>query len=393
MNEFKIEILYILHYRTEDRKKRPPRWPLYIESNGRCYHLMLRSGSSVDVYVRPDTTFRFASESGLSLHPNGSIMYNGHDVFNPQSEHVVGEPLWDLPTAPVLILPPNAEVTLVTSAVSRELRNTIRENPSLGIADYSAELLRKLQVAKALTKEQVTKEQDVVRERSQSQDRAYSFHVGQRVWLAVPYRAAAADKPQNTKFQFKWAGPMRVVTRFKDQYDLVETLPNSGIMTHLATSGRMRPYVNRIPADSAEDAALLANDDYKAELERWKIATVYRRRPSGMQIASGVNPELRRRFEDDFDDELEREDPEYEIEKIITHGFRDEDHCYTYKVHYKGYSAKFDDWHLESDLPRALVAEYWKTLEEHKPTKHISHELTMRRQYLKDKGKRTKRAT
>ncbi|KAJ3162210.1 hypothetical protein HK101_000760, partial [Irineochytrium annulatum] len=125
------------------------------------------------------------------------------------------------------------------------------------------------------------------------------------------------------------------------------------VMTHLAARGRLRPYTERIPVDSAEDAAKLAGDDYDADLQKLKNAEVRTKRPN-TPIAHGINPQLRRQFEDEYDPEKEAEDPEFEIEKLLIHGFRSEENSSTYKVRYKHYSAQFDDWHLEKDLPKDM---------------------------------------
>ncbi|KAJ3131061.1 hypothetical protein HK101_004827 [Irineochytrium annulatum] len=351
MERFLIDALYILHNHNADRTPKLVKWPQYIDPSGKGRHfrLLLPNRITANIYTTPGFPLRYNTPDRLSVQLDGTLIWNGEVIFQVEPRnHIEGRQLWDTPTGPVCIFPPLDKADI--AAVSTVLRKVVQDNESAGLVDYSAALMRRLKVARHLAKEKIERTQQRTRDQSLRDDREYEFNIGDRVWLAVPYKAASSDGPLNTKFLFKWAGPMRIISQDAHRFDLIETLADVGIITHLATAGRMRPHTDRRPVDSAEGAADLAGDDYAADLEKIKAAQVFLRKPSGLQTAIGINPKLRRRFEDDYDEKEDQNDLEYEIDFIVTHGIHRESKSYTYKVKYKGYSHAHDDWHLERDL-------------------------------------------
>jgi exodeoxyribonuclease III len=239
---------------------------------------------------------------------------------------------------------------------------------------YPEQLLKGLRIALEAAKENVDKDQAAKINRSLSRDTPFNeFEVGQLVWLAIPLKGTARTEKLPEKLIHRWAGPIRIHEKKGDRYILHERFPGGDIVVRTANAHRMRPYIERIPVDSAETAAKLAEakgDDLSGEIKVWKKNRFLRKRPKGLQRqASGKNPELSKRYDDEWIPE-DLTNPEYVIEKIlkvkivtINHKKRvSHKNCeYQYLTKWEGWSHKFNTWQNEKDLHIDLIKEFWAT--------------------------------
>ncbi|KAJ3087437.1 hypothetical protein HDU96_004500 [Phlyctochytrium bullatum] len=257
-----------------------------------------------------------------------------------------------------LLAPSEADVCYALTQWDKDLAKLLKANPTVGIADFAVELTNRLRIARGLAAENIRRTQEHMAEQSAENDREYDFKEGDRVWLAVPLRPATGEL-RNTKFLFKWAGPMRIVGREGEKFKLIEVIPGGSIIPRIANRGLMRPNTPRRPVDKAEKAAAEAADDYEQELEKWlKDFNVLYKRPPGREEASGVNKWFRQRFDEDYDPELDLEDPQYEIEKI-TKVRLDAGPVRYYEVKFKGWNNTYNLWYKEHDLPKNLDNDFW----------------------------------
>ncbi|KAJ3088168.1 hypothetical protein HDU96_004229, partial [Phlyctochytrium bullatum] len=348
MDRFNLDALYIVHDRLNDSARgKVPMWPQFITEDERAFGFEIRT-KDCHLLIRIYTKKGFK----LTMRPNSDSYWLTHDarlyrgpkmVYDPHgSIPFRGRPLWPSTGSPPtlvtleedtalaavddldteedeffpLLAPLETGVCYAVTQWDKDLAKLLKANPTVGIADFAVELTNRLRIARGLAAENIRRAQDHMAERSAENDREYDFKEGDRVWLAVPLRPATGEL-RNTKFLFKWAGPMRIVGREGEKFKLIEVIPGGSIIPRIANRGRMRPYTQRRPVDKAEKAAAEAADDYEQELEKWlKDFNVLYKRPPGREEASGVNRWFRQRFDEDYDPELDLDDPQYEIEKI-----------------------------------------------------------------------------
>ncbi|KAJ3199728.1 hypothetical protein HDU67_002587 [Dinochytrium kinnereticum] len=198
--------------------------------------------------------------------------------------------------------------------------------------DYVLQLAARLAYAKAvLLREEIKRKKRVQNHKRRD---THKFEIGDLIWLSVPLRTekrgrGGANAPIK-KFQFRWAGPMRVVSKSMDsnRYTVVELLPGGQLLSQISNAARLRPFEPLPPPDNPTAAsANIASDDFAAEIAAWKELRVIQRRPK-IKVAPGINKELLRRFDDELAD-ADYNDPEFYIEKLDYHSY--DRHTHTYK--------------------------------------------------------------
>ncbi|KAI8850234.1 hypothetical protein BC829DRAFT_416284 [Chytridium lagenaria] len=234
--------------------------------------------------------------------------------------------------------------------------------------DYVNQLTSRLALAKSILLRESMKRRESASEKTNKS--RHRFEIGDLVWLSVPLRTEAATKDKEStikKFQFRWAGPMRVIGHSPDnfRFNLVETLPDGRLLARTANSARMH--------------------DFEAEIEAWKSLRIVQRRPK-TKVAVGVNRELFRRFDADVL-EADIDDPEFYVEKIDNHTFHKERMSYEYHIKWLGQGTSHNLWLEEVEIPALLVQDYWNQMATKDP-----HEYRDRLRFTSKKGipKRTK---
>ncbi|KAJ3199596.1 hypothetical protein HDU67_002678, partial [Dinochytrium kinnereticum] len=90
----------------------------------------------------------------------------------------------------------------------------------------------------------------------------------------MPLRTEDQRKDDSTtkKFQFRWAGPLRVIGHSSDhnRFTLVEMLHDGRLLSRIANAARMRPFTPLPPLDSADDVSDGVSDYFAREIEMWK---------------------------------------------------------------------------------------------------------------------------
>ncbi|KAI8849574.1 hypothetical protein BC829DRAFT_416799 [Chytridium lagenaria] len=239
--------------------------------------------------------------------------------------------------------------------------------------DYVNQLTSRLALAKSILLRESMKRRESASEKTNKS--RHRFEIGDLVWLSVPLRTEAATKDKEStikKFQFRWAGPMRVIGHSPDnfRFNLVETLPDGRLLARTANSARMRPYHPSPPIDSANTAAnRVLTDDFEAEIEAWKASALF----------NGA-PKLRLLWPD-------IDDPEFYVEKIDNHTFHKERMSYEYHIKWLGQGTSHNLWLEEVEIPALLVQDYWNQMATKDP-----HEYRDRLRFTSKKGipKRTK---
>ncbi|KAJ3199051.1 hypothetical protein HDU67_003146, partial [Dinochytrium kinnereticum] len=216
------------------------------------------------------------------------------------------------------------------------------------IRDYSDELPALLSYARALLLKQELdrKEKAEVHKKNDS----YQFEIGDKVWLSMPLRTEkqGREDAQIKKFQFRWAGPMRVIARSADynRYTVVEVLPDGRLLSRQANAARLRPYNVLPPKDTADKAARgVVDNDFAQEIELWKKFAVVQRRPK-MKVAEGVNRELFKRFDSDVA-EGQYDDPDFYVQRLEDHSVEGRE--YEYKVKWLGEGPCHNIWLPENE--------------------------------------------
>ena len=193
----------------------------------------------------------------------------------------------------------------------------------------------------------------------------HEYEPEDKVWLAVPFVPRGKKyQDQIKKLAMRWQGPFRVDRRTGEStYTIRERIDNANIIYRRANVLRMRPYVDRMPVDSAEAAAFAAADNYQQELLELQSARVMLRRVY-QPHAFGTSRELMRRglgnnvaeeedeagsaVEEDVDDLLEH----WEIEKLLDDGENDQKERVVL-VKWKNYPAARATWEPLANIQRS----------------------------------------
>ncbi|KAI9347776.1 hypothetical protein DFJ73DRAFT_761031 [Zopfochytrium polystomum] len=283
------------------------------------------------------------------------------NLFTPPSLETLAPalPLWAGASAPILFeLPPiDSEESMNSELILTE--------------PYVAEIVDKLAAAQQAVMTRAKEHHNLLQKVSLDKDKeAHKIQLGQRAWLSVPLDNPGKLNDKNRSLMFRWVGPVRVIAiTGKDseaQYTIVEAFPGNQIVTRTVHVSRLRPYTERLPADSAEEAADLAGATYDKELEQWRTAKKRHRQPSSKtMMAPGIHPEFVRRYFEPEEDEADPADIEYQIERIKSHTFDGEKYIYLTK--WLGYSSKHDWNQLEEDLHPKAIQDYWDHVKDNDP--------------------------
>jgi hypothetical protein len=411
INKFKINILYILMTSTKNvalpplvevpnaQYHRLRRSITLVDSNG------VRSRCSVHVY-HPGLVGSIAGQRTFYLDEGGRLMRDSQVLIDPYKWRELSfTPLWKS-TIAASYIDVDATVSYGTNRHPAEICFTDAEEEAyrqalsdhrLVAKDYSVQLPARLQLARLHIQRHLAKLSHA-NEESNALPR-HEFDIGDLVWLSSPMKSEIkrwkpdANNPatqQQKKFMFRWIGPVRVVGRSlnKNNYSLVEVLPDGRLLPRLANACRLRPYVPAIPLDSAEAAAMdaVGKDNFDEEVERWRDLRIVKRRPK-MEMAPGVNRELFIRFDPDAA-YVDPDDPEFFIEKLRDHSLDEtdpENRYYKYRVKWLGQGTCRDTWIGEHHIPALIIEDYWEGLRLQRPRALHERVLFLRtdKDYLK----------
>jgi len=292
-----------------------------------------------------------------------------------------GKPLHDGLSSPIMITiekiekSPDSQMFMCTSqneglqsevyAVDTALFQDFLDDHRLHVQDFIKQLPARLALAKALN-EAIHEQLSAKTPKKFKQP--YQFEIGDKIWLSTPLRSLKAKKKTKededdgsliAKFMFRWAGPMRIVSKSDDglRFIVVEELPNNTIIARVTHANRIRPFTPATPIDSAEKAAAaVRTDNFEEEVRAWEKVRVAKRRPT-TKVAVGIKKELLRRFDPDLVDDPENK--QYYIEKLDSHTFDSKKQVYIYRVKWLGYTDYYDLLVSEPEIPASIVEEYW----------------------------------
>ena len=405
LKRFKIDILYLVPVKSE----RPIKYikiPRFIKDGPTRWHC-LETKSAKTKQFKLYVLYRegcislepYGLESGFYLNQSNVLTqviaadadspFKIKVIVDPSvDQELVGTPLWNTETSPILL----ESVDELQSSEDYSYCYLMEEDPfgrillsmAYDVDDYCIQLVDRLRKSYDVITDSVQKQKSKLREKSLEREKdSYRFKIGDRAWLTVPLKGAAQREGLPEKFLFRWVGPVRIITVLDTengpgtQISVVETFPGQEIAVRKVHVSRLRPYTVRVPVDSAEDAAILAGDDYETEIARWKKSKRLTRRPVGDQkIADATDVEWLRRYDDEFDEEdISR--PLYEVEKILNAGFDEIDRKYKYYIKWKGFSNRHNSWNNEEDLihTQELVEEYWDSIKKSKPVEYKERKL------------------
>ncbi|KAJ3090726.1 hypothetical protein HDU96_003336 [Phlyctochytrium bullatum] len=109
----------------------------------------------------------------------------------------------------------------------------------------------------------------------------------------------------------------------------------------------MKPYFRRVPVDDPTAIATATKDDFEAELEAWKSMKPVHKRPAFKVAKADLDPD----------------DPEFYIERLDKHSLNAREKRYYYHVKWLGHGTCHNLWLPESEIPAAVVTDYWERIQ------------------------------
>ena len=230
------------------------------------------------------------------------------------------------------------------------------------VYDYAQDCADRFRMARTTVKTHVLKEQDKIRSKGRI---LKHFEIGDLVWVSIPLKTdsrTASKIALPKKFKFRWSGPMRIIGSSidKNRFTLVETFPDGSVISRQANASRLRPYTLRTPIDSAEKAAVNAQDNFEEEIKRWESARIHKRRPK-YRFAVGTHPELLRRYDTDYID-YKFEEKDFLVEMLVDFDYDPKTLLYSYHVKWLGFGPHYNQWLDEDDIPKHFVVEFWEMM-------------------------------